>query len=257
MDAKDEPVPTETQLAELSALADGTLAAERRPALEALLESSLALREQFELERRLVERLHAARATDRAPIALRERIESERDRARGAQARGLTGRARRWLAPWPIAGLSGAVAAVVAVIVVLAGGSGGLTVSSAAQLAQRGPAGGKPALAPGDRAVLATHVGAVRFPARLGSLSVTGQRTDRLDGRRVVTVYYAGDGTTVAYSVLAKPALAQEVNWHVGAVAYYVGTLRGRAALVWRNGGHTCIISAAGIAPQTLRRLLV
>jgi anti-sigma factor RsiW len=259
MQAEDnEPVLTETQMAELSALADGTLAADRRPAVEALLESSAEVRAQFELERGIVERLHAARASDRAPAALRERIESDRERARSKRRGAALGRGRRWLAPWPAAGLSGAVAAVVAAVVVFAGGSGSLTVAAAARVAERGPAHAAPAADPGNAEFLAAHVGTVRFPASLGSYDVAGERTDRLDGRRIVTVYYGDRGVSVSYTVLAQPALPQKFN-HVaepGSVWYFVGRLHGRAAIVWRNDGHTCIISSSRLSSQALLQLV-
>jgi hypothetical protein len=258
-EAEDEPVLTDIQMAELSALADGTLAADRRPAVEALLASSPEIREQFELERRLVERLHAARAADRAPAALRERIEADRARGAARRRRGLALSGRRWLSAWPVAGVTGAVAAVVAAIVILAGGSGGPALSSVAALAQRA-ATVPSAPAPGNSAVLAAHVGSATFPARLTSagldLTATGERTDRVDDRLVVTVYYAGQGAHVAYSIVAQPTLSQPAQWHSQGAPYALLTLVGRRSLVWQNNGHTCVISSTNLSAQTLRSLV-
>src|SRR5438128_1178446 len=66
------------ELAELSALADGTLDPARRPEVEARLAASPELSALYERERRVVEMLHKAAVTDRAPAGLRARIEAQR-----------------------------------------------------------------------------------------------------------------------------------------------------------------------------------
>src|SRR5437588_7988871 len=65
------------QLAELSALADGSLDSARRPAVEAWIASSPELRELYERERAAVDVLRTV-ASERAPARLRLRIQGQR-----------------------------------------------------------------------------------------------------------------------------------------------------------------------------------
>src|SRR5437763_5784281 len=94
--------PTTTELAELSALADGTLEPTRRGAVEAHIAASPELSALYERERRVVAALHEARASDHAPAALRARIEAARPK-RTVVARRRVGYA---------AALAGALAAI-------------------------------------------------------------------------------------------------------------------------------------------------
>src|SRR5436305_15349373 len=65
-------------LADLSALADGSIDPARRPEVEVRIASSAELTALYERERRVVEMLHHAAVTDRAPAGLRARIEAQR-----------------------------------------------------------------------------------------------------------------------------------------------------------------------------------
>src|SRR5438477_12085133 len=123
------PSPTEHQLAELSALADGTLDPSRRAAVEAWIASSPELTARYERERGVVEILHHARATDRAPARLRARIEAERPSARVRARRRVT----------YSGALAGALAALALALVLIlpAGTPGAPSVSQAAALALR------------------------------------------------------------------------------------------------------------------------
>src|SRR5438067_11559644 len=74
----DQRKPTAAELADLSALADGTLDPGRRADVEARIAGSPELSALYERERRVVAALHQARASDRAPDRLRARIEAAR-----------------------------------------------------------------------------------------------------------------------------------------------------------------------------------
>ena len=74
----DHTKPTAADLAELSALADGTLDPARRATVEARIAASPELTALYGRERRVVEALDQARATERAPAALRTRIDAAR-----------------------------------------------------------------------------------------------------------------------------------------------------------------------------------
>ena len=247
MSKEDEPVLTEAQMADLSALADGSLVPERSAEVQALVESTPEMRAYFERERQLVARLQAARAADRAPLALRERIERDRNRA--------PGRARLW--PRALPGAAGALA-VVAVVLALVLGSGGAapTIAGTARLADRGPSSGAPALDPSDPSKLTTRVGSLAFPAQEQGMHAVGVRNDRLAGRRVVTVYYAGQAGSVAYSIVATPALSESGPYWPRGGAYHVFKLDGRHVIVWRYKGHTCVISSSNVPAKALPALV-
>jgi anti-sigma factor RsiW len=153
----ENPQPTAAELADLSALADGTLDPGLRAQVEATIAASPELSALYERERRVVEALHQARATERAPEQLKARIEAARP------ARTVV--ARRRLAY--VGGLAGALAAVaLALVLALPGGAPGApSVSDAAGLAARGPTQAPPAPDPvSPEAMLHQNVGEVYFP---------------------------------------------------------------------------------------------
>jgi anti-sigma factor RsiW len=250
--SEGEPLAPQ-ELAELSALADGSLDPGRRPAVERRIAASSELRALYERERDVVTLLHEARSTDRAPDALRQRL-TDRGRARQRP------RTRRQFG-FGVAITTG-VAAVLAVVLALPGGTPGApSLSEAAALALRGPAGPAPApdpASPGAR--LGADVQEVYFPnwSRSFHWRAVGQRTDRLDGRKAVTVYYdAPDGRRVAYTIVAAPALQTPRGEVSRRGDYTLVTLnqRGRTIVTWRRDGRTCVLSGADTPATVLTRL--
>jgi anti-sigma factor RsiW len=245
--------PRADVLAELSALADGSLDHEREPAVRQLIASSPELRERYAREQRAVAALGALR-TERAPERLRARIEAERGRPRGRA--------------WPRfrlgygTAVAGALAvAIVAIVLLLpAGTPGSPSVSQAASLALRGAA--FPAPLPGGRRpdlTLGRDVEEVYFPnwSRLFGWRAIGQRIDHLNGRVAVTVYYARHGQRVAYTIVQAPALKLP-----SATAHrFEGTelqsfqMGERQVVTWRRAGHTCVLSGDGVSPAVLSKL--
>src|SRR5271167_4809366 len=116
--------------ADLSALADGTLDPARRAEVQAQISGSPELSALYARERRVVELVHEARATDRAPAALRARIEAQRP------SRHALLRQRIQFG----GGVAVALAcAALALVLILPGGTvGAPSVSQAAALAVRG-----------------------------------------------------------------------------------------------------------------------
>src|SRR5918997_5861797 len=101
------------QLAELTALADGTLRGRRRARLLAELSSSPELAERYEKQRRAVTALRSV--DERAPAWLRARVEPERRRRR-----------RRISFSVPLAGgLAAGAAFAILLALLLPGGAGG------------------------------------------------------------------------------------------------------------------------------------
>lgn len=246
------PDLTRKQLADLSALADGTLDRARRGEVEAWVASSPELRALYERERRAVEILHRARATDRAPAALRARIESERPSPRV--------RNRRRFAYG--GALAGAIAAVVLALalIVPSGTPGAPSVSQAAALAILGPHAGPPIPDPKHPASrLKQDVQEVYFPnwAKAFGWRASGMRVDQINGRQATTVFYELHGRQVAYTIISAPALKQPA----GSVSTLHGTelrtltLDGRWVVTWRRNDHTCVLSGKGVSPATMRTL--
>lgn len=237
------------QLADLTALADGTIDPARRQDVQTWVSSSAQLQELYRQQRLAVSLVHQARA-DRAPARLRSRIERQSQPARR---------------PRPIRiGLALAVPAAAAVLILAlalpAGTPGAPSVSQAAALALRGPQQAAPAPDPHDPATRLTQtVQDVYFPnwaTRLGWRAV-GARRDRLAGRVAVTVYYARDGERVAYTILGTPALTQPSAPIRQLHGFQLRTLtaHGRTIVTWRRAGHTCVISAAGVPLRMLQTL--
>jgi hypothetical protein len=247
--------PTASLLADLSALADGTIDPARESSVRDLIASSPRLRERYELEQRAVAALHATRA-DRAPARLRTRIEAER---RAPQ------RDRGWLVlrgRLAYGGVAAALAvAAAAVALLLPGGTpGSPSVSQAAALALRGSAEPAPAPNPSHpTSTLSGDVEDVYFPnwSRSFQWRAVGMRTDRLAGRKAVTVYYAYNGEQLAYTIVAAPALKRPATAirSVRGTALQRLTLGKRLVVTWRRAGHTCVLSGTGVSFAELSKL--
>jgi anti-sigma factor RsiW len=249
MAPRDEQYPTVAQLADLSALADGSLDPSRREAVAGSIAASPQLRTLYERERAALEVLRQA-ATERAPARLRGGIEARR----GARAVRT-----RWAG---YAALAGAVAATAAALALLLPGGtpGAPSILQAAQLARRGPSGPAPAPDPADpRTKLAQRVQGLYFPnwSRTLGWRPVGARSDRLGGRPTVTVYYQLRGRYVAYSIVGAPALAQPSApvTHLAGFELRVLSLGGRTIVTWRRAGHTCVLSATAVPTGLLEQL--
>lgn len=248
----DTPNVSPAELAELSALADGTLDPARRAQGEARISASPELSALYERERRVVEVLHEARAVDRAPAALRARIEAQRPSARSRVRRrvGYGG------------ALAGALAAVVlALVLVLPSGTPGApSLSQAAALAARGASAPAPAPDPSAPGVkLGRNIEDVYFPnwqSQFGWRAI-GQRTDRINGRVAATVYYTWHNDTAAYTIVGAPELKPPAAQTRRLNGTELRTLRlgGRLVVTWRRADHTCVLSATGVPAGKLQTL--
>ena len=248
----DNQKPRRGQLADLSALADGTLEPGRRTAVEASIAASPELTALYEQERRAVRALHRARQTDRAPAALRARIDAQRPRA--------SSRARRRVTY--AGGLAAALAVIVlALVLVLPSGTPGApSLGQAAALAGLGPAA--PAPAPDSKTPslkLERNVGNLYFPnwAKRFGWRAVGQRVDRINGRLAVTVYYKWRRAIVAYTIVAAPALDQPSARVTRVNGTDLRTLRlgGRLVVTWHRAGHTCVLSGVSVPARDLQHL--
>jgi hypothetical protein len=244
---KTEAEPSPKVLAELSALADGTLDPTRADVVRGLIADSPDLRERYERELRAVEAVHELRA-DRAPATLRIAVDTRRQRVRRRPARVI------------YAGALGATAAAVVALLVLllpGGSPGAPSISQAAALATRGAALPAPS-EQGDK--LKADVQETYFPNWRPPFSwwASGKRVDRLDGQLAVTVYYTNASKQlIAYTILAMPPL----HWTtarttpVNGVTLQSFVQHGRTVVTWRRGEHTCVLSGTGVSAATLSQL--
>jgi anti-sigma factor RsiW len=238
-------------LADLSALADGSLDPARRGAAQERIAASPELTSLLARERQVVEVLHAARSETRAPAALRARIEAQRP------PRQILARRRLVFTGGVAAAL--AVAALALALILPAGTPGAPSVSQAAALAALGPSGPVPATDATRPARLRTNVQDVYFPNwahRLGWQAI-GARTDHINGRPAVTVYYRRHGRVIAYTIVGAPGLKAPSAQVRTLKGTELRTLRlnGRLVVTWRRAGHTCVLSGPGVPAVVLQRL--
>jgi hypothetical protein len=244
-DRKIEAEPDAKVLADLSALADGTIDPRRAEIVRELIATSPELRERYERERLAVDTLQELRS-DRAPAALRISIDARRHRVPKKRGRLLYG-----------AALGAAVAAVAALLVLLPGGPGAPSISQAAALATRGPTFQPPAEQGGK---LGADVQDTYFPNWRGPFQwrAAGMRVDRLGGHLAMTVYYTDRlKQRIAYTILAMPPLRRTTapTTHVNGVALQSFVQDGRLVVTWRRGDHTCVLSGSGVSAATLAKL--
>jgi hypothetical protein len=211
--------------------------------------------ENFEREQRMADLIAQVSASTRAPDSLRYRIDAlhEQQPARAPRGQWLRDGGLRLRAG--LAGAAASVAAVVAIVLVIAGGTAAPSLAAVTALAGRGPAGPAPgADTSAPKTLLTTAVGSLHFPNwwAQGGWRSTGQRTDTVGGRRVATVYYTHDGTRLAYSIVAEPAL---VDTAAGGDPYKVMRDGRQVSVVWTDKGHTCVLSGVGVSVGTLWKL--
>jgi anti-sigma factor RsiW len=227
------------QMAELAALADGTLPADRRPAVEAWVAASPELQELVDRQRRAVVATQAA-ASEPVPASLRSAVDDLVGR-RAPRER------TRQLLPRLAFGGAVAAAATVALVLVIGGGAAGPTVADAAALTTRPPTGPAPAPLPGSRTKLGAAVEGVRFPNFLRAYGwrAVGVRRGTVDGRDATVVYYRKGQRRIAYAIvsgsgLPEPSGARSTTRR--GVQYEAFRAAGRPAVTWRRVGHTCVL---------------
>jgi hypothetical protein len=232
---------TEQEMADLAALADGTLPVERRAEVEAWVAGSPELQQLLDRQRRSVTATQVL-ADEPVPESLREAVEPRR---RAVSVR------RRWA---PRLALVGAVAvAAVIVVAFLGGGPAGPTVAEAAALAEQSPTGPAPSPVGAAGTQLDLDVEGVVFPDFLESYGwrAVGVRHDEIDGRDATTVFYEKEGTRIAYVIVAgdglpRPSGAPSTTRN--GILLQTLEVNGRPVVTWRRLGRTCIL--VGPAPR-------
>jgi hypothetical protein len=225
---------TEREVAELSALADGTLPPDRLEAVKARVDASPELQKLVERQRLSLTATRSL-AEEEPSAALTETV--------GALGRKRTARRSRWLIPRVAGGV--AVAMAVLLVVVLTGGPAGPTVADAAGLADQAPNAPAPRAASAKK--LRLEMQGVAFPnlATFAGWKPLGARHGTVGGREATVVFYGKGDRRIAYVIVGgaglRPPPASTATKQ-GSVEYRTLRVNGRLAVTWRRGGHTCIL---------------
>jgi hypothetical protein len=248
----DQSQPPE---AELAALADGSLPADRRARLRARIEASPELASALGEQERAVRLLRAL--DDPAPAALRARVREMTD---GAARMERPQRAARWRRSLFVPAATALAVAVAALVVLLgSGGSSAPTVPQTARLALAAATSPAPSEDPAHRGLLRLRVGDLAFPyyGLTPGWDATGARADTVGGRRIVTVFYTARGHRVGYAIVSGAPLPAGGGTLVTRddVTYWLQHVHGAQLVTWRQAGHTCVIAGRGVGPRTLLSL--
>lgn len=202
-------------------------------------------------------------ATVRAPESLHQCVQEmvAETQSRPAKRRvGWAMPARRLAVAAGGVALAATLAVVLAVTLTGGRGSPALTPQAAARLALAPATSPAPNESPSNRSELTASVGGLAFPyweERFGWRG-SGARSDTLGGRVVTTVFYSNPaGRRIGYAIVAGPAPASGGGTVVRrwGVIYRLSSHSGANVIVWRRGGHLCVIAGRGVSPGTLLRL--
>jgi hypothetical protein len=194
----------------------------------------------------------------RAPRELHERIEAM------VAERGTTQARRPILARWRLVAVPalGVLALALALAAVLSGGGGGqpLTLDRTVALTLRPATMAAPAEDPRNDSQLMVSVDGVSFPYWEESFGfrTTGERSDRVDGRRVTTVFYAdGHNNWIGYAIVAgaAPHVAGGAVTRLEGVSYRILHDRSAEVVTWVRDGHLCVVAGHGVSRATLLSL--
>jgi hypothetical protein len=231
----------------ITRLVDGPRDERERAELEAWASERPDVLRQVAAQRRVAEEL--GRGGPEVPARLLEAVEAKARSGRGARAAGPARRSSLRWRPLGAAGAFAILAAAIAVVVIVINGTGGAgSINAAARLAYAPSTG--PAPSAQSAHLLDVSYAGVTYPnyARLGTVA-TGQRSDRIDGRPALTVFYRlPDGVRMSYTVFSGrpvpvPVQAKTVIFE-GVPLQTYATPSGLAVVTLVRSGRTCVLSA-------------
>jgi hypothetical protein len=248
MPDSSEGQPSERELADLAALADGSLPPGRVAEVEGRIAASPRLQALLAEQRRALAAIHAV--DEPAPPALRAAVAAEEARRPRPVLRHLR------LA----AGLAVVVAALALLFVLPGSETGSPTVAEAAQLATRLPDQAPPVGYPGHPTLLDLEVDDLPFPNWLEKFGwrAAGYRSDRLEGRDTRTLFYDRGRLRIGYTILAGDRLSAPAHARravVNGTVLHSFALDGRPVVTWERRSHTCVLSGNGVSREALVRL--
>ena len=242
--------------AELARVADGSLTpeqeAQRRREIAADPELSAALDDQ----ERAVAMLRAADVP--APAALRAAVAEQLQTADRRHRSRPRPRPRLRLAFPAVATV--AIAAAVVIVLLSGAGTPSPTLRQTVGLTLAASVSPPPAERGAHSSALAISSAGIPFPYWQQTVGwrALGSRTDRIDQRTIVTVFYRGrGGRRVGYAIVGGEPL-RAGGGHVvtrGGVGYRLTSVDGVPLVTWLRAGHTCVIAGRGVAPATLLAL--
>ena len=252
--------PSEADLCDLAALADGSLPEGRRAEVEARVAGSAVLRDELERQRRALAAVAAAAAQTRAPAQLRERVEAL-ERKAPARTRSERARSERpWWGRWPAVAAAG-VAVVAAALALVALPGGEPAVDEAAELAARPATEPAPATQEGQPTLLAASFEGLAYPdwEREFGWRAVGERADELDGRATHTVFYENrEGRRIGYTIVSGDALDPPAGGEesvVDGVELTTFAPDGASGVTWLRDGRSCVLAGEGVEQSTLLEL--
>ena len=240
---------TDQQMADLCALADGTLPDARRAAVEEWVASSPELQALLVRQRRSVAATRAT-ASEEPSASLAASVSSQARDARGGRKRSLIPRLA-------FGGVAAAAATAIVLVLVLGGGTAGPSVADAAELAGLPATRPAPPRVEGHPTLLKEEVEGVWFPdfSRQYGWRAAGVRHDKVDGRDATVVYYRKGDQEIAYVIvsgsgLPKPSDVSETVRR--GVEYEALNSEGHPAVTWERVGHTCVLTGAASPAELL-----
>jgi anti-sigma factor RsiW len=253
--------PSEADLRDLAALADGSLPERRRAEVEARVAASTRLQDELARQKRALAAVRAAAAETQAPAGLRERIGAlERGKAPDGERAERARAERPWWTRWPAVATAGVVAVAAALaLTVLPGGEP--AVDEAAQLATRPASEPAPATQAGQPTLLATSFEGLAYPdwKREFGWRAVGERSDELDGRATHTVFYENpEGRRIGYTIASGEPLDPPPEGErtvVDGVELTAFAADGSSAVTWLRDGHSCVLAGEGVERSTLLEL--
>jgi len=206
----------------------------------------------------------------RAPAQLHARIEALVAASSPQGERASADRARRSpVLRWGLLAGAPAVAAaaIVVLVVSLAGGGGSpagssrLTLDAAVALTLQPATMGPPAEDPRQDTQLKVAQESVPFPYWEESFGfrATGERRDRVEGRKVTTVFYAdAHNKWLGYAIVGgtppPPVRGGQIVRRGGTVFRFLNS-HGARVVTWLRDGRLCVVAGHGVSDQTLLRL--
>lgn len=248
MKIRRSPTPSESDLA---ALADGSLPARKRIAVERAVAASPRLQVAVAAQRKALSAIDRL-ADEPAPAALRARLALAHPPVRK--------RTRLWPLGLTAASMAAVVVAVVVVVLTAGGGTAPVTVVNASLVAAGPPQAsvGSPSGA-GQTLPGVTEAG-LTYPYlqdRFGYRAL-GVRHDRVGGRMVTTVVYTRGASRVAYEIVSgRPLeLGRSAAWSKrGGVAFRTLHSARGPIVTWVRHGHTCVLIGTGTTVPVMLRL--